>query len=476
MAVSERIDLDVPPGFVRTGTPLSARKRWYSGSLVRWRDGVMQAVGGWEAATLSGGGALSLGGRVRSELAWAGRDGNPFLALSTPTTIRVYRGEDLRQAYSGGTSFAATSMDNFGGDLVYDVSAPNSGINYLDTTGVESGNGFTLTNAVRSLGGSPVNNAGVVVTPERFVVALGADGDPSLVRWCSQGDPDVWDPLDTNTAGDLNVPSNGGILAGRRGKGETLIWTETDLLAMRYTTASIGGVPLIYAITNVGVGGAISHRSMVVSGSRAFWMGHRNFWQYNGYTSRLPCAVSDYVFQRLNYAEADKVWVMKLDDFSEVTWFYPSGNNTECDGYVTFNYENGTWYFGDLGRAGGVGADLFPYPLLGDSANNTLWIHEKGSSHQGAQPFAETGILDIAKGKRLMFVDEIYPDDVTTGAMFSLLASDSPDGAETEHGAYNAAAQINVRIEARHLRFRVELSADARYGLPRLDARQAGER
>lgn len=41
------LPLQLPPGIVRGANPDDAPGRWYEGSLVRWRDGVMEPVGGW---------------------------------------------------------------------------------------------------------------------------------------------------------------------------------------------------------------------------------------------------------------------------------------------------------------------------------------------------------------------------------------------------------------------------------------------
>ena len=40
--------LKIPSGFVRPGTKYDAQGRWYDGTLIRWHDGVMQAIGGWQ--------------------------------------------------------------------------------------------------------------------------------------------------------------------------------------------------------------------------------------------------------------------------------------------------------------------------------------------------------------------------------------------------------------------------------------------
>jgi len=45
--------LQLPPGIVRGANPDDAPGRWYDGSLIRWREGIMEPVGGWSRITTS---------------------------------------------------------------------------------------------------------------------------------------------------------------------------------------------------------------------------------------------------------------------------------------------------------------------------------------------------------------------------------------------------------------------------------------
>src|SRR5690606_14666626 len=126
---------------------------------------------------------------------------------------------------------------------------------------------------VAALSNAPTGCLGVVGTPERFVVALGASSDGRLVKWSEQEGATDWTPVRTNQAGDFTLPGSGQIMAGRRSKNETLIWTDTGLFGMRY----IGG-DFVYTFPLLGEGGAISRRSMAMTDGRAFWMGTRGFY------------------------------------------------------------------------------------------------------------------------------------------------------------------------------------------------------
>ena len=482
--MSQRINLNVAPGVYRFGTPLASRGRWYDSNLVRWSDGVMGAIGGWQAVTprsFTGSGSdgqLDIGPACNGSHAWSARDGSYRIALGAGTSLKLIYGNTMDDlVISGGNinvpnygprSRATMSMDNFGGDLV--VVGWDGVLNYINTA--DAVQTATPVSSLSGATGVPANNTAVVVTPERFIVALGAGGDNNKVHWCSQADPADWDIASiTNTAGDLDLPTQGNIMDGHRFRGETLIWTDTDLISLRYHPR------FVYGATVVGRGGAVSRRSMIVSGSSAYWMGRNNFWVYTGNVNRLPCPVADHVFDDLNRDYQHRVWAEKRDWHSEITWHYPGGSSVYCDKYVTYNYDQNIWYFGSMGRSGGVDAGVLDYPLLVDN-DGRLWWHERGDDHGSLTPSAETGIIDIEDGKRLMFIDEIHPDDATTeGLSYTLEGYDEPDGTATTHGPYEADGKQDVRVTARHVRLKVEQHASGwRYGIPRIEARPAGER
>src|SRR5690606_39460048 len=66
------------------------------------------------------------------------------------------------------------------------------------------------------MAGSPENCKGVVVTPERFVVALGADGDARKIAWADQESLTDWTATAENQAGDFTLTGSGQIMAARR--------------------------------------------------------------------------------------------------------------------------------------------------------------------------------------------------------------------------------------------------------------------
>lgn len=498
------IPLAFPPGMVRPGTKNDARGRWYDGSLVRWHENAMRPVGGWQSLTVSAGTQVDLVGRACGMVAWRANNQTPQLSIGTPTKLYHYSagvvtditpvgfttgltdasltsatyGSGLYGAGVYGTGDPSQSalteaqswqMDTFGEDLVA-VAYSDGKLYYWDKSA--GGAAAALTNA-------PVGNLGVVVTPERFIVALGSASDARKLAWSDQ-DTDItdWTAGTADQAGDFTLSSVGQLMAGRRGRNETLLWTDQELYAMRY----IGGT-LVYSFQQLGAAcGAISRRSMAVVDGKALWMGYRSFFGYDGFVQGVPCDVGDYVFSDLNRVQASKIHAEVRAEYNEVTWYYPSSSAVECDRYVTYNFAGKFWMIGELERTSGVDRGAFSYPISADS-NGKLYQQETGTTYldidgtTSLAPYAESGPLSLGE-RRVMNVLRVVPDEATLGGVrVSLIVSMDPTGTETTYGPYTPAEPTDVRVSGRFVRLRVDqLTADWRLGTMELQVEPAGLR
>jgi hypothetical protein len=500
------IPITPPPGVVKPGTVYDAKGRWYDTLWVRWFEGVMQAIGGFEPLEISAA-QVDAGERISGTWAWKDNAQLYMLAYGGPTTIKVMRGgaeydvtpvggfttgagdaaittgnygvgdygEDL---YGVGdevvtvlTEAQSYSMDNYGEDLVF-VAQSDGQLWYMDSDGGVGAIPAAATVITPSAGTVPTGLVGVVVTPERFLMALGADGDPRKIEWADQDDYTDWAPTAANQQGDLFLPGKGAIMAGRRSQAETLVWTDTDLFSIRY----IGG-DFVYTATPVGAVGAVSRRSMAIVGSVAYWMSNRGFYIYNGFTQALPSPLGDAVFDDLNLNQVSKIWAETRAEFGEVTWHYPSGNSTECDKSVTYNFEEGFWYNNTVARTAGEDRGSLPYPVAFDAAG-LLWRHESGNGYAGAVPEATSGPIEIGRGDNVMYMQSIIPDEKTLGEVdLYLLSSFYPTATETTHGPYTPANPTDVRLVGRQVRLKVVQSvAGWRIGQIRADVELGGQR
>lgn len=354
-----------------------------------------------------------------------------------------------------------------------------------DLLGVLSSDGrvfiwdLSVGGSMTALLNAPTNNIGVVVTPERFVMLLGANGDPRLVQWSDGENITVWTPTLTNRAGDFPLPGGGDIVCGARGKNETLIWTNESLWSAQF----IGGT-LVYSFSLVGSQcGIISPKAYAILDGRAVWMGQRGFYLYDGYERSLDSDVSDFVFQDFNRTQAEKCFAMTMGNFGEVWFFYPSSGSLEPDRYVIWNYREDHWSIGGLSRTAGIDSGVFLHPIMSDLS--AVYEHEKGSSRVGAAPlFLESGPIELGNGERVMSAQYLFPDEATQagqvlGSLQAFLKfSFYPTGPETVVGPFSLANPTPVRATGRQVRLRVEevTPGDWRFGVVRLQVVPGGQR
>ena len=83
------VPLDIPAGVYRNGTEYQAKGRWFDSNLVRWRDGLLEPVGGWKLFDSTG---TTISGKARGGLAWRDNSSTRFLALGTSEGLYASQG------------------------------------------------------------------------------------------------------------------------------------------------------------------------------------------------------------------------------------------------------------------------------------------------------------------------------------------------------------------------------------------------
>lgn len=76
------VTLQFPPGIVRTPNADDNANRWYNGSMIRWRDGVMEPVGGWTLVN-----STALSSTPRKIHQWRRNNLLPGTLIGTETTL-----------------------------------------------------------------------------------------------------------------------------------------------------------------------------------------------------------------------------------------------------------------------------------------------------------------------------------------------------------------------------------------------------
>lgn len=507
------IPLALPPGIVRPGTKYDARGRWFDGNLIRWHEGILRPWGGWTPIQWDNAGTMEdidLAGPIRALRAWRDNNGTQVFAMGTHDQLWAFRETVLTDITPAG--FVSGNVDASSTSGVYGAGRYGVGAFGVGEAGLETlleantwqldlfgeilvavaysdGNIYwwedpASTNDAVQIPNSPSNNRGVVVTPERFVVALGANNNDRRIEWSDQEGPTIWTPTGTNQAGGFNLTTAGGIQAGRRTQSETLIWTDVDLWRMRF----IGGSD-VYAITQAGSNcGSISRNSMVVLDNAAIWMGHRDFYTYDGFVRPLPSDVADFVFSDINIFQASKITAYSRAEFQEVVWHYPSAVSNENDRYVSYNFLGGHWAIGELDRTSGEDRGAFGFPMAADSAGKVYEQENPAGTYldpigNGLVPFVESGPIEIGRGDEVMMVRGIIPDMNTLGdAQLLLFGSIYPVENENIQGPFTLANPTSVRLTARQVRLHVQQIVPGtqhnnwRLGTMRLEAVTGGRR
>jgi len=417
-------------------------------------------------------------------------------------------------------------MDNFGDDLVA-VQSGQGSIYYVDSSGLSFNNSAqTATPAVllSSLSGStgvPEDNVGVLVTPERHIMIIGAGGNKRKIAWGHQESLTDFTPSVTNTAGDLEIQTRGRIVGGFKTRYGILLFFTDSVWKTNYL-----GTPYIYGVERLSEGGGcLGMKSVAGSADFVAWMSAGRFWSYTGgYITELECDVADYVFSDINTDLEGIISGGHNAQFGEITWFYPKEGDTFPTRYVTYSYREKHWVTGELHRSAWESSDSLGFPVAG-GVDGYLYRHEldpdtqstpilresnvtapadvealsgietrviaKGVSetlHPNVSTenhlcFAESGAIEIGGGNNMMSVKSIITDTDAgnKGLRMKVTVAETPDDSTPEiKGAYDLATDgyTDTRFTGRQALLRVESPFDQewRFGEVRFDATQAGKR
>ena len=418
------------------------------------------------------------------------------------------------------------TFDNFGDDLLA-VHSGEGSIWYVDVSGTTFNNANqTGTSAVllSSLGGStgvPNDNLGVLVTPERHIMIIGAGGDKRKIAWGHQESLTDFTPSVTNTAGDLTIQAKGKIVGAFKTRYGVLIFFTDSVWKTNYL-----GTPYIYGVERLTEGGGcLGIKSVAGSADFVAWMSQGRFWSYSGgYVTELPCDVADYVFSDINTDLEGLIAGGHNAEFGEITWFYPKEGDTSPTRYVTYSYREKHWTTGELHRSAWESSDSLGYPVAAGT-DGYLYRHELDPDTQSTpilresnvtapadvsalsttasrviakgvdttiHPnvadeahlcYAETGAIEIGSGNKMMSVSQIITDTDagSKGLRMKVTVARTPDdNAPVVKGAYDLQndGYTDTRFTGRQALLRVESPFDQewRFGEVRLDASQSGER
>lgn len=492
----------IPPGVLRRGTEYQSAGRWYDVNLVRWVDGVMRPLGGWQVMQSGTGVDLTVSGKARGSHAWSGAGAAPFLVVGTHSKLYAYSGTDLFDITPAGLTVGRENTDDSSGygygtfgygaygtprtvATAFNVATTWSFDNFGDyLLGIHSDDGrlFVWQNsyttpavvATAAAGVVPVNSKAVVVTEERFVFILGADDNPRLVRWSDQEDYTTWNVAATTQAGDFEIQTTGRLKAGKKVRGGVLLFTEDDVHLARFV-----GPPLAYGFERLALGsGLIAPHAAEVADGIAYWMSDSGFFLFDGAVRPIKCDVWDYVISGLNRAQVEKVHAVRVPEYGEIKWFYPASGSIEIDRYVLYNYQTGVWSIGQCARTTGVSRGVYSNQIY-VAPDGKMYEHEVGNLYAGDNPHCQSGPVEVMGGAQVLRVSKVIPDEQTLGDLSLTFKSRMyPTSSERSDGPYTLANPTGVRVTGRQFSVRFDASEgdDWRLGNFRLELRPLGAR
>lgn len=498
------LPVSIPPGVVRGATPLDARGRWYDTNLVRWRGGVLEPVGGWEKRIVT-----PFATRIRKLKAWRNNvQGRFVLGASTSKIYVDFSGNSFSDLTPAGLTGTDPALEMYGygtndyGEEAFGTprATPSLSLQIMppywtfanwgeDMLGVLSNDGklyyydvTTPADPFEVVAGAPVDNAAVLVTPERHVMLLQAGGHARRVAWSSRENHADWNfSSTTNTAGYLELDSETPLLTAAQSRAGVLVFSSSDLSLMQYQ-----GLPYVYGKQWLGQTRLLAPDTVVTDNGNVFWWAADGFKVFDGGSIRtLPCPVWDYVMSRTTpnslrlFAHGGN-----LGSLPEIWWFYPSDGGLTCDSYVMTNYEEGWWAIGTMPRTAMIGAGAEAYPLM-TGEDGFLYQHESGwtAGVPGLREvWAETNALTLGAGDRAMEIGQALTASGRgyDATQLRFYTNRTPEGAEREFGPYltRADGYTDTRVSGRDVRLRIEntKNADWSIGEIRLDVAQGAGR
>ena len=400
-----------------------------------------------------------------------------------------------------GTRLRLWSADNFGQDLVIN---PRDAAIYYWSNATGLGSRAVLLSSLPGASSVPSVARQILVSDlDRKIIAFGYTDivtgvqDRLLIRWSSTEDPANWTPTETNSAGGIRIPSGSEFIGAVETKQEILVWSDDSVHSLRYI-----GAPFEYSIARIGMTSLAAPYAAVGANDVVFWMGANGFFQWDGRLSGLPCSVKDYVFNNLNWNQAEKIVSGSNMSFNEVWWFYPSLNSEENDRYVLYNYNEKVWSIGTIVRTAWIDRGIEDYPRSA-STDGYIYFHELGQDDGSTNPFSpivayiESGPTEIGQGDQFGFVWRMIPDvdfrnssDPNATVNFVMEAQNYSGGDFTQFANNNTTLTATVpitqfteqtyfRLRGRMLTLRIQ-SEDVgvawRAGIPRIDVRTDGRR
>lgn len=404
-------------------------------------------------SSLVGGGSLA---RIDFEIAIGSNSNAVSGGCGSGTWGRGTWGTPRASGTAGVTTLRTWSLQNWGENL---LAMPRGGYLYVWSPGTSPDRAERITTA-------PRGTFFVLSPTDGHLVVFGAGGDDRKAQWSDGMDYNAWSG---GTSGALylttGVSFTGAALVGT----EILVWDNSGTL---YRMRHIGD-ELVFSFlpfaTDVPL---LTRSSVVVHSDKAYWLGNRMVYMYDGNISAVQCPVIEYLHKRLNMRQKEKIIGGAITQYGELIWFYPSGE--ENDSYIKFNTITNAWDIGTLARTAWFSGGAFDSPI-GGMANGRMYFHERGTLANGAPMscWLTTAFTDLDEGDKVTFIRR-FMADVEGDIDLTIFTRRTAHGEPTTRGPYriSSAAQPDfawVRARGRQMAFKFSGPSFWRLGKCQID-------
>ena len=357
---------------------------------------------------------------------------------------------------SGVLALRTWTLQNWGEDL---LAMPRGGDLYVWDASTPTARAAKVTFA-------PNGDFFQISPSDGHVIVFGADSNQRLMKWCDTMDYTTWTG---GTSGSIYLTAGVSFAGAAKVGNEILVWDNSGTLyRLRYIGDELVFSFLPFA-TNVQL---LTPASVVVYSDKAYWLGNRMVYMYDGNISAIQCPVIDYMHRRLNTEQKEKIIGGSITKYGELIWFYPSG--PENDNYIKFSTLLNVWDIGELARTAWTDGGAFAHPI-GAAANGRLYFHERGTSAAGEvmTSYLTTAYTDLDEGGQVAFLRRVM-GDVGGEVDFTIYTRRTAQGEAVARGPYRISGSAQpdfawVRARGRQMAFKFSGAGFWRLGKCQLD-------
>lgn len=224
-----------------------------------------------------------------------------------------------------------------------------------------------------------------------YVIAMNTSNGGNWIEWCTDDDPETWEVLSTNSAGNFTCRDLDTDIVSCGKLGQTIsIYTANKQQLMSY----VGGDFVFSVVPGLEGIGAVSREAVLSVGGFDFGLSHDGLWTSDGtgFTYLDTMDMSKWLAKHVNFDAANTIKSGKFKN--KILFALPIDGATTPNVTLSYNYVTKAFGMYDFVPSAFGEKSVFGYPLLG--IGNALCFGEKGNL-KGESPlnsFIQTKPLD----------------------------------------------------------------------------------